>query len=266
MIPIPFTHPQAPTLAVPEAGDASLALTITPPSDQGTSGITGYEYSTDAGRVSFGEGLWRPIPGGADPGRFVMTSDSGGAALVNGREYSIAIRAVNSAGSGPASQSVAATPVGSPDTPRRLLAAAGDRQVHLSWRAPASDGGSRITGYRIAQRTAGGAWRTVIPNTARSATNRAITGLSNGTEYRFRVAALSAVGVGPWSDASTAVVPTAADGGSAPPTANEPLVGVGAQDIGRRLLIGAGLLAVGGVAVLRTRHHGLDVTRLRRRG
>src|SRR5690606_40540101 len=69
--------------------------------------------------------------------------------------------------------------------------------VTIRWTAPSSNGAA-ITGY-VVQRYSGGTWRTVATVGA-SARSRTITGLANGTSYRFRVAATNAVGRSAWRD------------------------------------------------------------------
>ena len=91
-------------------------------------------------------------------------------------------------------------PPTAPTTPRNLQAAAGDAQVTLSWLAPAEDGGSAITGYRIYRGTASGDL-TLLPATVQgSARSHTDTGLSNGQTYYYQVTAVNAVDEGPRSD------------------------------------------------------------------
>lgn len=96
-----------------------------------------------------------------------------------------------------------------PSAPTGVTALAADRGASVSWTAPAWNGGSAITGYRVTTQP-GGATCTA----AASATTCTITGLTNGTAYRFVVSALSAVGTGDPSAASPDTTP----GPPPPPT------------------------------------------------
>ena len=117
--------------------------------------------------------------------------------------------AVNEAGEGKPSNEVAATPVAVPGTPAGLAAAAGDGQVTLSWAAPASDGGSRVTGYNVYKGTkSGGETGPVNGSSLVTATGYKVTGLVNGTTYYFRVTAVSKVGEGKPSAEAKAVPAT----------------------------------------------------------
>ncbi|MGZ4692267.1 MAG: fibronectin type III domain-containing protein [Acidimicrobiales bacterium] len=94
-----------------------------------------------------------------------------------------------------------------PGAPTGVTATAGDTQASVSWTAPASDGGSAITGY-TAVSTPGSktcTW-TTGPLTC------AVTGLTNGTAYTFKVKATNAIGDSPLSAASSPVTPSAGPG------------------------------------------------------
>jgi titin len=94
--------------------------------------------------------------------------------------------------------------VGTGNTP---AARAGDSFVIVEWTAPASDGGARILGYNVQVRI-GDTWKDAIVNTFSSSTSAFVTQmedgtrLSNGTNYEFRVRAVTSVGAG---DASGSV-------------------------------------------------------------
>jgi hypothetical protein len=102
-----------------------------------------------------------------------------------------------------------------PGAPTGVSGLARDRAVALSWTAPASNGGSPISGYRITPRIANG--DTLDPVfTPYANTSYTVTGLTNGTAYTFAVAAVNGVGTGPDSASSAAVTPAAATVPGAP--------------------------------------------------
>ena len=96
-------------------------------------------------------------------------------------------------------------PASAPGAPTNATGVAGNGSVNLSWTAPASDGGSQITGYRITPYIGANAQTPIL--TGNNLTNRNITGLVNGTAYTFRVAAINSVGTGADSAASPPVTP-----------------------------------------------------------
>ncbi|MBN9619637.1 MAG: fibronectin type III domain-containing protein, partial [Actinobacteria bacterium] len=75
-----------------------------------------------------------------------------------------------------------------PGAPTGLSATAGDAAATVSWTAPASDGGSALTGYTLQYSSDGGTTWTGTPHTGTS-TSQVVSGLGNGTAYVFRVAA-----------------------------------------------------------------------------
>ena len=76
----------------------------------------------------------------------------------------------------------------------------------LTWVAPASNGGVVVTSYLIEKSTDGSTWTTAATTSAREFT---VTGLTNGTAYRFRVSAENAAGTGAPAQASSTVTPSA---------------------------------------------------------
>ena len=91
-----------------------------------------------------------------------------------------------------------------PSAPQGLAAAGGNGSVALSWSAPASDGGSAVTGYDVYRGTStGGESGTPVASnvTGRSFTD---TGLVNGTAYFYTVTAVNAVGISPHSGEASA--------------------------------------------------------------
>jgi sugar lactone lactonase YvrE len=87
----------------------------------------------------------------------------------------------------------------------RTLSPAGSGALSVAWTAPANNGGSAITDYRVEYRTSpSGTW-TVFSDGVSTATTTTITGLTNGTAYDVRISAINAIGTG---SASTAVTAT----------------------------------------------------------
>ena len=91
--------------------------------------------------------------------------------------------------------------------PEGLATVAGNAQVGLSWSAPAATGGSAITDYTIQFSTNGGATWSTISHTPSTATTYTAAGLENGAAYRFRVAAVTAAGVGAFTNPTASVTP-----------------------------------------------------------
>ena len=86
-----------------------------------------------------------------------------------------------------------------PGAPTGLTAKPGNTQVTLSWAAPASDGGSPVSGYNVFEGTTADLSGSA-PVTNVTGTTVTLPGLINGTTYYFKVAAVNAVGPGPAVD------------------------------------------------------------------
>jgi titin len=100
-----------------------------------------------------------------------------------------------------------------PAAPTSVAGTAGDAQVSLTWSAPASNGGSVITDYVVQYSSNGGTnWTTFNDGTSTSV-SAVVTGLTNGTTYIFKVAAVNSVGTGNYSSYSSSLAP-AVSGGS----------------------------------------------------
>ena len=172
------------------AGDGTVTLSWSAPTTGGA--VTGYEYKQDSG-------AWMSTGGGT--ATTLMVSG-----LTNGTPYAFQVRAVNTAGPGPASSPVAATPVAAvvvPGAPSALTAAAGSGTVTLSWTAPATGTGGMVASYEY-QQTANGVPSAWMPTTMGTGTTHTVTGLTNGVTYSFQVRARNAAGPGPVSNIVTA--------------------------------------------------------------
>jgi hypothetical protein len=125
------------------------------------------------------------------------------AGLTSGATYTFRVVATNSVGAGPSATSDPVTlGAGVPTAPSNVVASPGNASATVSWSAPSSNGGSPITGYTVVSNV-GGFSKTVDGSTL----STSITGLTNGTAYRFQVFATNLVGDGPKSSLSTAVTP-----------------------------------------------------------
>jgi fibronectin type 3 domain-containing protein len=192
------TTPSAPTLNSASRGNNRVTLFWSEPSFDGYAPITA--YNVYRGTASGGETLLTTV------GSVTNFADT---TAVNGTTYFYQVSAVNSAGEGPRSAELSATPATTPGAPTLVSATAGDTSVGLSWSAPASDGGSAITSY-TATASPGGA---ICTSTGTACT---VTGLTNGTSYAFTVRARNAVGTGPASNALSATPRVPGDPPSAP--------------------------------------------------
>ena len=95
-----------------------------------------------------------------------------------------------------------------PAAPTGVTAAAGNAQATLSWTAPSVT--VPLTNYFVQYSSNSGSSWTVFSRSASTATAATVTGLTNGTSYVFRVAAVNGVGTGSYSTASGAITPTSA--------------------------------------------------------
>lgn len=89
----------------------------------------------------------------------------------------------------------------SPPTPT-----SGNLQVSLSWTAPA-DNGTPISDYKVYFSTSAGGTYTLFNDGVSTATSATVTGLTNGTQYFFKISAVNEAGESLLSNASTGVTP-----------------------------------------------------------
>ena len=196
----PRTTASAPTGTATVAGNATVALSWSPPLTNGGSAVTGYEVAYRPGTG----GEWMILDVAADATTTVVDG------LTNGVGYVLRVRAVTDVGDGDWSATTSAIPVTVPSAPPGIAVAAGDTTVTVSWSTPTSDGGSPIVDYQLESSSDAGTTWVAVTDDASTANSAAITGLVNDTAYVFRVRAVSDVGTSNWSPTSAAVTPAAA--------------------------------------------------------
>ncbi len=180
--------PAAPTAAGATAGNASAAVSWTAPAWNGGAAITGYTVTASPG----------PRTCTATPPATTCTVTS----LTNGTAYTFTVTATNSVGIGPASTaSAAVTPLGPAGAPTAVTATHADTTSSVSWTAPASTGGSAISGYTVTAVPSDGSANVLCTSVSSPCV---LTGLTNGLSYSITVAATTAYGTGTASAAVTA--------------------------------------------------------------
>ena len=188
-------EPGAPTNLAVISGDRQVTLSWEAPSTVGASAITSYEYqyrTTSSG--TFGN-TWTDVPNWESALEITIPN------LIGATTYTFRVRAVNTQGTGTASEEMEAiaydgsTP--EPGVPPALTATPGDRQVTLGWEA-SSLGASVITHYEYQYRMTSGTFDNTWTPVSGDGSARQVTvsNLTGGTNYFFRVRAVNAQGAG----------------------------------------------------------------------
>ncbi len=176
-------------------GVNKVELTWHPPSMSGGSPIIGYNLYR--GTSSGGESLLATL------GNVTSYTDS---PVLGGTTYYYVVTARNYAGESLYSNEATATPPSSPTAPRNLAAVRAVGRVILTWSAPASDGGSPITGYRVYRGTSPGTESLLATLGVQLSYND--TDVVPGTTYYYRVTASNVLGESPVSNEASAMVPS----------------------------------------------------------
>lgn len=184
--PFVASPPGAPTIGTATAGNATASVAFTAPASDGGAAITGYLVTASTGQT--GSGSASPIS----------------VSVPNGVAVSFTVRAINVAGTGPASASsnvvVPVAPIVVPTAPTIGTAVAGDGQVTVPFTPPSSNGGATITNYRVTASTG---------QTANGAASPITITMPNGVAATFTVQAQNSAGFGAASAASNSVTPVA---------------------------------------------------------
>ena len=198
------TFPGAPTIGSPTAGNASVTVRWTAPSNNGGSAITGYLVrALDLSGAQVG-----PLhPADATATSLVVTG------LTNGSTYVFQVAATNAVGTGPnsalTSLVVPATVPGAPVIGTAASGTAGGTvTATANWNAPTSNGGSAVTGYvvRALQMSATGTVLATTTSAVQPASARQLAMTLPAGNYRFTVQAKNKAGSSPQSARSNQVV------------------------------------------------------------
>jgi len=192
---IPGQPPSAPQNLVTSPNiPQGIVVSWTAPASTGTGPITGYRIYR--GGTSNGEA---PI---ATVGDVLSFTDT---AVVNGGLYYYQVSAMNASSEGPRSIERSAQRGTAPSEPRTLTASSnGPGGVSLKWSAPSTNGGSAVTGYRIARSTVSGG-EVFLVGVGSSATSYADRSATKGVRYYYTVSAVNVLGSGSASNEASAV-------------------------------------------------------------
>ena len=187
---VPAAVPSVPSGVTATAGTGSALVSWKAPTSNGGSRITSYRVIAS--------------PGGAVCDAYVGLSCTV-TELTNGTPYTFRVGAYNTTGRSYLSAPSPAVTPGLPGAPTAVAGTPHDGSVAVSWAAPASAGGSAITGYEVTAAPGG--------HTCTSAAlTCTVTGLANGTPHTFAVRATNTFGSGPASAASAPVTPRTVPG------------------------------------------------------
>ena len=195
------TVAKAPTnLTVTNLGLRSLSLGWSLPASNGGSPILDYkiEFSSNAGST------WNEITHVASASRsFNVTG------LLRGKTYLFRVAAINEIGAGASTAAVSATTLLALATaPQSLTSTTSTNAAQFSWQSPADTGGASVTSYRVEYSKDGLAWVTLAGNSTSASFK--LSGLTPGTTYQVRVAAITRAGTGAFLTGSITTATTVA--------------------------------------------------------
>ena len=208
---VPVTAPSAPAPPMLRPGNGQMGVIWSPPSSNGGAAIDDYDL-----RYRPASGAWTEI---RDDVKRTVTSLLL-TSLTNGTTYDVQVRAGNSVGDGPWSESATGTPMASasvPSAPSAPRLTEGDGQMEVRWTPPTDDGGAAIDDYDVQYRPVGGSiWRELPDDVNSTATTDIIRNLTNGTTHEVQVRAENSVGESDWSESERGTPRAAAMAPDAP--------------------------------------------------
>jgi len=192
----PPSAPQNPN-AISQSG--YIVLQWASPSSNGGLAIT--NYIVYRGTAPGSESLFQTL------GPVISFSDS---SVVCGTAYFYKISALNTAGVGSQSTEVDAIAVCAASAPQNLSASETRQGIELSWKAPTSDGGSSIVGYRIYRGTSANQESFLVA--VGPVTSYIDPSVTSGTTYYYTIEAVNAAGTSVSSNEASSTITQGASG------------------------------------------------------
>lgn len=187
----PYTVPNAPSAPTLTRSLGTLDVSWNAPTFDGGDAITSYTVSAtpnDGGGV---------VTCSWSTGDLACTLD-----VVDTATYSVTVIATNTAGNSLSSSATSSVGYAVPGAPTGLSATVSNATITLAFTAPIVTGGQPITDYVYSLNDASEV------SFASTEGPFVITGLNNGTQYRVKVAAVNAIGVGGYTLSLTATPAT----------------------------------------------------------
>jgi hypothetical protein len=151
-------------------------------------------------------------PSGGGGGSYTLPTATdtvlGGIKVGSGLTITDGVLAATGGGGGGSGEDAVLRALFLPPAPTSVTATAGNAQAAVSWTAPTGViAQAPVTDYVVQySANSGSTWTTFSDGTS-TATSATVTGLTNGTAYTFRVAAVNGIGTGAYSSASASVTP-----------------------------------------------------------
>ena len=185
---VPATVPAVPTIASDTHVATSVTLSWSGPSDNGGQPITDYAVQYKLNSSS----TWTLFSDGVSASLNATVTG-----LTRGSLYDFRIAGINVEGSGAFSSTWSAIPSVVPVVVTSLASPSHTTtSVDLTWVAPVDDGGQAVSDYKVEYSINSGSTWTLFDDGVSTITSAAVTGLTKGTLYQFRVSAKNANGFG----------------------------------------------------------------------
>ena len=179
----PRTIPGKPTITGITVGNRTLTVAWTAPTDNGGADPTKYIIEWEEWIES--SSTWQAS--GSDEDEEGSPYEIG--SLTNGTKYRVVVKAVNIAGTGPASDPKEGTPKTIPDAPTVELTP-GDEELKVVWNKP-DNGGDTITGFKVQYKKDTDEKWTELSEFGAAVLGTTITSLDNGDLYKVWVRAVN---------------------------------------------------------------------------